>query len=79
MTKLTLKQLLLSLICLATTTSHAEDYEALVERALNALDNDFSEHWSYTETREQGEEISSPILTRAGRKTSVGRWSLSME
>lgn len=72
--KHSIKPLLLSLILLATTPSHAEDYEALVERAFNALDNDFSEHWSYTETSEQGEGVY--VARFDPRRPEDERWSL---
>ena len=75
--KMMTKFVLVCLICAAVTAatpSHAEDYEALVERAFSALDNDFSEHWSYTETSEQGEEIY--VAHFDPRRPQNARWSL---
>lgn len=75
--KLSIKSVLVCLICLtytASTPANAEDYEALVERAFDALDNDFDERWTYTETSKQGEQVY--VAHFDPRRPQDERWSL---
>lgn len=64
-----MKHLVVALLLSLGAIAHAESHDSIVKRAFDALDDDFPEGWSFTETVENGEGSSiaryDPTLSEA--------------
>ncbi len=61
-------------LIVASAAFAAEDYNAIFEKAVEAVDFDFDRHWAYTETRVDSEHVW--VARFDPRRSSGERWQL---